>query len=126
GSTRVAVRLERFRRLAALLLEDAPDPPPLLVPVGANDDGIVYLDLATAGVTSVVGDPSRRRTMLGAWLATLRAAHGPDSIAVRCDAPTADMLGAAERVEGGAVPAPTLELLVELEEVILARDEAKE
>ncbi|MQA00407.1 MAG: LysM peptidoglycan-binding domain-containing protein [Dehalococcoidia bacterium] len=123
GSTRVTLCLQRFRRLAALLLESAPDPPPLLVPVGAGDEGIVYLDLGSSGTTTVVGDLFERRAILGDWLATLQTAHSPESVTVRCDTSMAAMLGEEPQLAGGGTTLPTAELLAELEEIVLTRDE---
>ena len=56
GSTRVRLKLSRFQRLAGLLMDDdAVREPLLLVPVGAADNAVYYLNLAAAGSAMVVG-----------------------------------------------------------------------
>lgn len=123
GSTRVAIRLSGFQRLAGLLVESRIDRPPLLVPVGASEEGIVYLDLATAGSTAVCGESSERRRLLRSWLATLRTTARAEEAIVRCDTETVAFLGIDLGDAADGAPRDLAEFAGELDEMILARGE---
>ncbi len=72
GPTRVALTLRASGRPPGALA-GAPDAPPaLVVPVGANDAGVVYLNLAAAGSVTVTGTAGERRALLRSWVATLQ------------------------------------------------------
>ena len=87
GATRVTLTLSGFQRLAGLLGEERDGAPPaLVVPVGADEGGIVYLNLAAAGSVAVAGSESERRQLLRSWLATLTTTHAPQQLALRIDA----------------------------------------
>lgn len=123
GSTRVVIRLSGFQRLAGLLVESRIERPPLLVPIGADEDEIVYLDLATAGSTAVVGEASERRRLLRSWLATLRTTARAEEAVVRWDTETAAFLGIGAGDAADGAPRNPAEFAGELDEMILARGE---
>ena len=128
GSTRIRLKLSRFQRLAGLLLsDDALREPLLLVPVGAADNGVHYLNLATAGTAMVVGSQHESRQLLSAWLATMAAICGPDELAFLPAGTVAAHLGELTRlphfaVDGDSRERSVEELASELGEMIVARD----
>jgi len=128
GPTRVCLKLSRFQRLAGLLLsDDASRGPLLLVPVGAADNGVHYLNLATAGTAMVVGSQHESRQLLSTWLATMAAICGPDELAFLPAGAVAAHLGELTRLPHFAVDSDSRErsveeLASELEEMIVARD----
>ncbi|MDP2949751.1 MAG: LysM peptidoglycan-binding domain-containing protein [Chloroflexota bacterium] len=82
SSTRVRLRLSRFQRLAGLLVGDGQATDALLlVPVGANSEGVHYLNLAAVGSVLVVGSEHEAYALVSAWLATLAAAYPPQRLA---------------------------------------------
>jgi DNA-binding SARP family transcriptional activator len=124
GTTRIVVTLSGFQRLAGLLADEFERAAPaLIVPVGADDAGIVYLNVAAAGTVAVGGSEGERRQLLRSWLATLATTHAPQELALRVDAATARQLGdeAALPHAGGVQPAATDELVAELEELVESR-----
>ncbi len=52
------------------------------MPVGANGDGVYYLNLAAAGSVLVVGSEHEADAIVTAWMATLAAAYPPESLAL--------------------------------------------
>jgi DNA-binding SARP family transcriptional activator len=124
GTTRVTVTLSGFQRLAALLGDDAEAASTaLVIPVGAAAGGIVYLNLAVVGTITVAGSESERRQLLRSWISTLATTHAPQQLALRVDAPVAELLGSAVAIphSGGALPTDSAALLEELEELIQTR-----
>ncbi len=120
----VLVALPRVGPQGALPAEEAATAAPaLVVPVGADEGGVVYLDLAAAGPVTLAGPEGERRRILRSWLATLATTHAPHELALRLDAETAGQLGDAASLphaggSGGAAPA---ELIPELEELLRSR-----
>ncbi len=86
GATLVRLKLSRMTQLAASLLADniAGDQP-LLVPVGASDSGIHYLNLAAAGSVLVVGGRLEGRDLITSWFAALDSLHPEGTVAVVAD-----------------------------------------
>ena len=126
-ATRVLITLPRFQRLAGLLAEEAPfQAPALVVPVGADDAGVVYLNLAAGGPVTLAGSEGERRRMLRSWLATLASTQAPQELALRIDAATAGQLGDVAELphDGGAAGATAAELIPELEELLRSRSSA--
>ncbi len=124
GATRVALTLSGFQRLAGLLGDEAEGvAPALVVPVGANEGGIVYLNLAATGSVAVVGSDGERRQLLRSWLATVSSTHAPQELSVRLDAAVDQLLGEQESLPhtGGATPADTPDIASELAEMIRSR-----
>ena len=123
---RVLITLPRFQSLAGLLAEETEShAPALVVPVGADDAGVVYLNLAAGGPVTLAGSEGERRQMLRSWLATLASTHAPQELALRMDAATAGQLGDAAALHGGgAAGAGAAELIPELEELLQSRSAA--
>ena len=104
-------------------LAEQAGPPALVVPVGADGSGVVYLDLAACGEVVLAGSGSERRRMLRSWVATLASTHAPQELALRMDAATAEQLGEgpAPPHGGGAAAPATAELVPELGELLASR-----
>ncbi|MBE7518361.1 MAG: LysM peptidoglycan-binding domain-containing protein [Thermoflexaceae bacterium] len=93
GATLVRLKLSRMTQLAAALLADAvSDDQPLLVPVGASDSGIHYLNLAAAGSVFVVGGRMEGRDLVTSWFTTLDSLHPGGTVAVVADGAAGDAL----------------------------------
>ncbi|MCZ7576323.1 MAG: hypothetical protein M5U18_04435 [Dehalococcoidia bacterium] len=76
GSTTLRLKLSRMNQLAVALLADTGgDRQPLLVPIGASDSGIYYLNLATVGSVLVAGGRLEARELLTSWFTTLDSLH---------------------------------------------------
>lgn len=94
ASTTVRLKLSRMNQLAAALLADAGgNRQPLLVPVGASDSGIYYLDLATAGSVLVAGGRLEARELLTSWFTTLDSLHPEGTVTVVADEAAWDPFG---------------------------------
>ncbi len=86
GATAVRLKLSRLNQLAAALLGDAGDgDQPLLVPAGASDSGIYYLNLAAVGSVLVVGGRLEGRDLLTSWFATLDSLHPDGTVTAVAD-----------------------------------------
>ncbi|MDI6872308.1 MAG: LysM peptidoglycan-binding domain-containing protein [Bacillota bacterium] len=127
GSTRVRLKLSRFQRLAGLLVDDdLALHPLLLVPVGAADNAVHYLNLAAAGSAMVVGRQHETEQLLSAWLTTLAAICRPDELAFVPAGTVAADLGEMTRLPHFGMGDDSRErsveeLASELEEMIVAR-----
>ena len=123
GLTRVMLRLSGFQRLAAMLGSESDSPTALAVPVGADERGIVYLNIAAAGSVALAGTASERRGLLKSWLATLSTVLDPDELVLRLESAAAQLLGA----EGELPHVPladaseAVELAEELDELVESR-----
>jgi len=125
GSARVTLTLSRFQRLAGMLT-DLDAPMPLIVPVGANADGIVYLNLEAAGSVAVAGTDGQRRQLVRSWLATLATTCSPEGVSFRVTSDTARFLELDEGLPhlAGAPDGDARDLAEELDEVIRSRESA--
>lgn len=86
GATTVRLKVSRMSQLAAALLADAiGGEQPLLVPVGASDSGIHYLNLAAVGSVLVAGGRLEGRDLLTSWFTTLDSLHPEGTVAVVAD-----------------------------------------
>ena len=86
GATTVRLKLSRMTQLAAALLADnVGGDQPLLVPVGASDNGIHYLNLAAAGSVLVVAGRLEGRDLITSWFAALDSLHPEGTVAVVAD-----------------------------------------
>lgn len=93
GATLVRLKLSRMTQIAAALLADHVDgDQPLLVPVGASDSGIHYLNLAAAGSVLVVGGRLEGRDLITSWFATLDSLLPEGTVAVVADEAAGDAL----------------------------------
>ena len=119
---RIEITLTGVNRLAATLTQRTPAPSTLVVPVGAQDDEIVYLNLAAGGLR-LSGEAARHRAHLRSWVTTLVATHSPADLALRVDAQTASLLEelAAAPHLAGSEAGDVSDLLEELDEIIQAR-----
>ncbi len=108
GATAVRLKLSRMNQLAAALLGDADEGDrPLLVPVGASDSGIFYLNLATVGSVLVVGGRLEGRDLLTSWFATLDSLHPEGTITAVADEAAWDPLSdCLELLPGPAAAGP--------------------
>lgn len=129
-STRVRLKLSRFQRLAGLLADDGTAAErALLVPVGAADSGLFYLNLATAGSVALVGTEHETRQLLSAWVGTLAAVHGPEELALLHAGGAVTQLRELAALPHFGAGAEQLtqrsvqDLAVELEEAIAARED---
>lgn len=122
-STRVELTLRDFQRLAGELVSDRASRV-LMVPMGADGDGIIYLNLAAAGSVAVVGTAAERKKLLRSWLAMLTTTCAPDEVAFRPDSSTAasieEALALPHFVEADPA-ADSANLGAELEEAVHAR-----
>jgi nucleoid-associated protein YgaU/DNA-binding SARP family transcriptional activator len=128
NSTRVRLRLSRFQRLAGLLVSDGRATDALLlVPVGANGDGVHYLNLGAVGSVLIVGSEHEAYAVVSAWLATLAAAYPPQCLAFLPNGEAIHKLGGLAslphmRMADEHLPSRSLGGLAgELEETIIAR-----
>ncbi|MCJ7490695.1 MAG: hypothetical protein MUP15_00810, partial [Dehalococcoidia bacterium] len=130
GSTRIRLKLSRFQRLAGLLVgDDTLLEPLLLVPVGAADGGVHYLNLAATGSAIAVGSPHETGQMMSAWLATLAAMCQPDELTFLPAGTVAAHLGELTRLPHFQMSDESRERSVEelageVGEMIVARDAA--
>lgn len=93
GRTTVRLKLSRMSQLAVALLADAgPGDGLLLVPAGASDSGIHYLNLAAVGSVLVVGGRLEGRDLITSWFATLDSLHPEGTVAAVADEAAADPL----------------------------------
>ncbi|MPZ49737.1 MAG: LysM peptidoglycan-binding domain-containing protein [Dehalococcoidia bacterium] len=122
--TRVRLKLSRFQRLAGLLVVGASfENPLLLVPVGATEGGVHYLNLAAAGTVLVAGSPRQTSQLASVWVSTLAATCRPDELAVISTdglSGEAKDLGAL-RDEGPPTASPEA-VVEELREMIVVRE----
>lgn len=104
GSTTVRLKLSRMNQLAAALLADTgDDSQPLLVPVGASDSGIYYLNLAAVGSVLVAGGRLEARELLTSWFTTLDSLHPEGTVTVVADEAVWDPFGDCMEL----LPSPT-------------------
>ena len=100
SQTQVRLRLSRFQRLAGLLIEDSEAGAlPLLVPIGGEDGGVYYLNLAAPGTAVVAGSPEQTNQLLSGWLQTLAATFRPEELNVLLDRSVEQQLGAQASLE---------------------------
>jgi DNA-binding SARP family transcriptional activator len=129
AATAVRLKLSRMNQLAATLLADATGgEQPLLVPVGASDSGIHYLNLAAAGSVFVAGGRLEGRDLLTSWFTTLDSLHPEGTVAVVADEAAWDSLGECLELlpspAGADAPADSASAFARwLEEKLIARDE---
>lgn len=84
--TMVRLKLSRMNQLAVALLADIADGDrPLLVPVGASDSGIHYLNLAAVGSVLVAGGRLEGRDLLTSWFTTLDSLHPGGTVTAVAD-----------------------------------------
>lgn len=124
--TRVDLTLSGFQRLAGLLVADSDAGDALLlVPVGADAEGVHYLNLAAAASTVVVGSRQQTCDLLSSWVATLGATHSPERLMLLPTTEAAAQIGQLSQPHVHMVNQTadvSLEALTsELEETIVAR-----
>lgn len=123
--TRVLLKLSRFHRLAGMMIDRglAGGSEPLLVPVGASDGSILYLNLAAGGSVLLVGPIAETSRLVTAWLTSLRTLHQPDDLGfVKGGASLPEGLSALQADESTEPEARSIAgLAADLEEVIVQR-----
>lgn len=122
--TRVQLKLSRFQRLAGMLLDRASVPAAvLLLPVGATENGIHYLNLAATGSVLLTGSESETSQVTSAWLSSLSILHSPEQLRLlvggcgQDDSITQIPVVAERETKMGTIE----QLAVELEEEIILR-----
>jgi len=80
--TQVRLKLSRFNRLASELFHEPGSGALLIVPVGATDDGIYYLNLLACGSLLITGGRLESRDLISSWLATFASLYGSDQLTV--------------------------------------------
>ncbi|MGE0600565.1 MAG: BTAD domain-containing putative transcriptional regulator [Dehalococcoidia bacterium] len=132
AATAVRLKLSRMNQLAAALLADAGDGDrPLLVPVGASDYGIFYLNLAAVGSVLVVGGRLEGRDLLTSWFATLDSLHPEGTVTAVADEaawdPLSDCLELLPGPADAGAPADSPSAFARwLETTLLAREAVQE
>ncbi|HMS71561.1 MAG TPA: BTAD domain-containing putative transcriptional regulator [Baekduia sp.] len=132
ASTAVRLKLSRMNQLAAAMLADAVGGDrPLLVPVGASDSGIHYLNLAAVGSVLVVGGRLEGRDLLTSWFATIDSLHPEGTVTAVADGAAEGPLGDCLELLPGAAdagpPADSPSAFAQwLETALLAREADRE
>lgn len=93
--TQVRLKLSRFNRLASELFHEPEGSSLLIVPVGATDDGIYYLNLLAGGSALITGGRLESRDLISSWLATFASLYGSDEIGVVAEAASVAHIGDA-------------------------------
>ncbi len=128
GATRIRLKLSRFQRLAGLLMDEpAMRSRLLLVPAGATEKSVHYLNLGGIGNILLIGRTPERWKVVSAWLETLSVVLSPEEVAFLA-------AGDAPAELGNNLDLPHLftapdsgrrrsldELAIELEETIISR-----
>jgi DNA-binding SARP family transcriptional activator len=123
--TQVRLKLSRFNRLVSELFHEPEGGSLLLVPVGATDDGIYYLNLLACGSALITGGRLESRDLVCSWLATFASLYGPGEIgAVAEEASVAHIGDALSTLVGaeGHEPSVSFTDLARQLESLLAED----
>ncbi|MEZ4479914.1 MAG: LysM peptidoglycan-binding domain-containing protein [Dehalococcoidia bacterium] len=120
--TQVRLKLSRFNLLASELFHESEGGSLLIVPVGATDDGIYYLNLLACGSALITGGRLESRDLVSSWLATLASLYGADEIGVIAEdasvAHIGDALSGLVGAEGHEPVASVPDLARQLESVL--------
>ncbi len=122
--TRVQLKLSRFQRLAGMLLDrDSASSGVLLLPVGATEDGIYYLNLTAAGSVLLTGGEIEASQAISSWVSSLSTLHPPEQLSLRVGGSGQDdIVGKIPHfAEGGTDTRSIEQLAAELEEEIVSR-----
>ena len=123
--TQVRLKLSRFNRLASELFYEPRDGSLLVVPVGATDDGIYYLNLLACGSALITGGRLESRDLLSSWVATFASLYSRDELGVIAEEASVVHIGdALSSLVGaeGSDPAPSLAELARQLESVLGED----
>ncbi len=93
--TTIKLKASRFSRLASSLLPETGPFPDLLLPVGATESGIYYLNLAAVGSVLVAGGRIATRELVTGWLTTLASVETDAPLSFTMDASAHDDLDSA-------------------------------
>lgn len=123
----VRLKLSRMSHLAMAIFAEKREHQPLLLPVGAADDGIYYLSLNAAGSVLLTGDRLETRELATSWLTTLATLYETADIAVVADGSIGEHLGetldAVMNLHPSPDPVPKSGDFVQfLEEKLVAKD----
>ena len=122
--TRVQLKLSRFQRLAGMLLDrDSASSGALLLPVGATEDGIYYLNLTAAGSVLLTGGEIETSQAISSWVSSLSTLHTPEQLSLMVGGSGQDnIVGRIPRFAEGETDTRSIEqLAAELEEEIVSR-----
>ncbi|MBI2765422.1 MAG: LysM peptidoglycan-binding domain-containing protein [Chloroflexi bacterium] len=123
--TQVRLKLSRFNRLASELFYEPARGSLLIVPIGATDDGIYYLNLLACGSALITAGRLESRDLISSWLATFASLYGPEEVGVVAEEASVSHIGdALSGLVGteGHDHAPSLPDLVRQLESVLAED----
>ncbi len=123
--TQVRLKLSRFNRLASELFYEPRGGSLLVVPVGATDDGVYYLNLLACGSALITGGRLESRDLLSSWLATFVSLYGSDELRVVAEQASVVHIGDALSSLVGAESsghAPSIADLARQLESVLAED----
>ena len=123
--TQVRLTLSRFNRLASELFYEPGGGSLLVVPVGATDDGVYYLNLLACGSALITGGRLESRDLLSSWVATLASLYGRDELGVIAEEASVVHIGDAwSSLVGaeGSGRAPSLADLARHLELVLGED----
>lgn len=120
--TQVCLKLSRFNRLVSELFHEPIGGPLLVVPVGATDDAIYYLNLLAYGSAIITGGRLESRDLLASWVATFASLYSPDELAVLAEEASVEHIGRAvsSLVGEGHEPAASVAHLARQLESVLA------
>ncbi|MDO8616119.1 MAG: LysM peptidoglycan-binding domain-containing protein [Dehalococcoidia bacterium] len=122
--TRVQLKLSRFQRLAGMLLDrQDPSSAVLLLPVGATEDGIYYLNLKAAGSALMTGGEIETSQVISSWVSSLSTLHPADKLSLMAGGSGQDnIVGRIPRFSEGETDTRSIEqLAADLEEEIVSR-----
>jgi two-component SAPR family response regulator/nucleoid-associated protein YgaU len=122
--TRVQLKLSRFQRLAGMLLDrDSASSGVLLLPVGATEDGIYYLNLTATGSVLLTGGEIETSQVISSWVSSLSTLHSPEQLSLMVGGSGQDnVVGRIPRFAEGETDMRSIEqLAAELEEEIVSR-----
>ncbi len=121
-ATQVRLKLSRFNRLASELFHETEGGSLLIVPVGATDDGIYYLNLLACGSALITGGRLESRDLVSSWLAAFASLYRPDEMKVVAEeasvAHIGDALSSLVGAEGHEPVASVPDLARQLESVL--------
>lgn len=123
--TQVRLKLSRFNRLASELFHEPEGGSLLIVPVGATDDGIYYLNLLACGSALITGGRLESGDLVSSWLATFASLYGSDEVRLATEEASVAQMGDALSIlvgTEGHEPVASLPDLARQLESVLAED----
>jgi two-component SAPR family response regulator len=93
--TSVRLKMSRMSHLATSLFGGTACVSELLVPVGASDSGIFYLNIAAVGSVIVAGGRLQTRELVAGWIESLASLNASETLVLTVDARAREHLGVA-------------------------------